>query len=574
MGDLEERLRSHSTAFDGLLSLIPAKNYYAPKEGNSQWNKRKQSKAESVRAKKAKLDPDALVSAAEVRDNGGVETGGEEEEEGEDEEMGDAGVEDEEGSEAEGGEGMVVELGGGEEVGRDEREEDYEDVSDEEEGEGERVREKVEAGKEGGKKGKKEKKEKKKEKKKKQNTPAKKDKKASTEILSKSPTKLSKSEKKKLKRAAQLEAPVSAKTRKEAQADKLDNGEAMDIDSGISLPGLTDDSTQASGESTASTSPALSNTTIATTPPSEPQSQEKPDSIIDMRARLAARIAVLRAARKAIGTNPLSDGDEAHAPPRSRQELMEARAKKEALRKAKKAEARKAAQLDAKEKAKAAMAVPNTNGIVASSSRGTSVDGFASPAPIVGGSSYSFGKVLFDDGGALEAGLGGVSISRPGAGKKRKGPGGGDAKALLEQVKRKKARLEEMDEEKRGRVEESERWGKALSRVNGEKVRDDEKLLKKTVKRVEEKKRKSEREWNDRKESVEKAKAMKQKKREENLAKRKEQKKAGKGGKKVLKKGGKMSMNRGGNKKRGSRPGFEGGFGARAKAGGGGKGKK
>ncbi|KAF8449686.1 hypothetical protein BGX38DRAFT_1187294 [Terfezia claveryi] len=52
-----------------------------------------------------------------------------------------------------------------------------------------------------------------------------------------------------------------------------------------------------------------------------------------------------------------------------------------------------------------------------------------------------------------------------------------------------------MDEEKRGRVEESDRWGKALSRVNGEKVRDDEKLLKKTVKRVEGKKRKSEREW-------------------------------------------------------------------------------
>ena len=374
---------------------------------------------------------------------------------------------------------MDVELGGG-------GEDDHEDVSDEEGGERE-VREKMEGGKKGKKEGKKEKKE--------QNTPVIKDKKTNTETPSKSPAKLTKSEKKKLKRAAQLEAQASAKAKKETQADKLDNGEAMDIDSGISLPGLTDDSTKVSGESTASTSPALSNTTTTTTPPSEPQSQEKPDSIVDMRARLAARIAALRAARKAVGTNPLSDGDEAHAPPRSRQELMEARAKKEALRKAKKAEARKAAQLDAKEKAKAAMAVPNTNGIVASSSRGTSVDGFASPAPMAGGNSYSFGKVLFDDGGALEAGLNGVSINGAGAGKKRKGPGGGDAKALLEQVRRKKARLEGMDEEKRGKVEESDRWGKALSRVNGEKVRDDEKLLKKTVKRVEGKKRKSEREW-------------------------------------------------------------------------------
>ncbi|KAL7276270.1 drs2 neo1 protein [Rhizina undulata] len=67
MADIEERLSSHSQAFDKLLSLIPAKHYYGAADASTQWNRKKQTKEESQRAKKAKLDPDLVVSAADMR---------------------------------------------------------------------------------------------------------------------------------------------------------------------------------------------------------------------------------------------------------------------------------------------------------------------------------------------------------------------------------------------------------------------------------------------------------------------------------------------------------------------------
>ncbi|PUU81551.1 60S ribosome biogenesis protein Rrp14-domain-containing protein [Tuber borchii] len=57
---IEDRLQSHSRAFTSLLELIPAKYYYGNEDSTRQWNKRKQTKAQNVIAKKAKLDPDAL----------------------------------------------------------------------------------------------------------------------------------------------------------------------------------------------------------------------------------------------------------------------------------------------------------------------------------------------------------------------------------------------------------------------------------------------------------------------------------------------------------------------------------
>ncbi|RPA95075.1 hypothetical protein L873DRAFT_1830043 [Choiromyces venosus 120613-1] len=55
-----DRLQSHSRAFASLLELIPSKYYYGDKDNTSQWNKRKQTKAQSAIARKAKLDPDAI----------------------------------------------------------------------------------------------------------------------------------------------------------------------------------------------------------------------------------------------------------------------------------------------------------------------------------------------------------------------------------------------------------------------------------------------------------------------------------------------------------------------------------
>ncbi|GMG21697.1 unnamed protein product [[Candida] boidinii] len=53
---LEERLKAHSNAFSGLLSLIPAKYYY-DEDTENQWQKKKQSKEELKSNKRKKLDP-------------------------------------------------------------------------------------------------------------------------------------------------------------------------------------------------------------------------------------------------------------------------------------------------------------------------------------------------------------------------------------------------------------------------------------------------------------------------------------------------------------------------------------
>ncbi|KFY20034.1 hypothetical protein V491_04039, partial [Pseudogymnoascus sp. VKM F-3775] len=110
-----------------------------------------------------------------------------------------------------------------------------------------------------------------------------------------------------------------------------------------------------------------------------------------------------------------------------------------------------------------------------------------------------------------------------------------------------------LDEGKRADIEEKDVWLAAKRRAHGEKVRDDGSLLKKTLKRKEKAKKKSEKEWGERKEGIAKSQAIRQKKREENLQKRKDSKGV-KG-----KKGGKPGAKKGGAKPK-SRPGFEGSF--------------
>jgi hypothetical protein len=63
-------------------------------------------------------------------------------------------------------------------------------------------------------------------------------------------------------------------------------------------------------------------------------------------------------------------------------------------------------------------------------------------------------------------------------------------------------------------------WDKALQKAQGGKVLDDERLLKKTVKRNDAQKRKSAAAWAERVGAVEKAKAERQQARKANLAKR------------------------------------------------------
>lgn len=156
---------------------------------------------------------------------------------------------------------------------------------------------------------------------------------------------------------------------------------------------------------------------------------------------------------------------------------------------------------------------------------------------------FSFGRIAFDDGSSFNpnASYGGEEDS-PEHAKKKKGPS--DAATALSAAMKKKSRLSGLDEEKQSRIASQDMWLAARKRAAGEKVKDDTSLLKKALKRQEGQKKKSEKEWTERKEGIDKSIAAKQKKRTENLAKRKEEK--GSGGKK--------------SKGKPKRPGFEGSF--------------
>ncbi|KAI7826363.1 surfeit locus protein 6-domain-containing protein, partial [Kickxella alabastrina] len=83
--------------------------------------------------------------------------------------------------------------------------------------------------------------------------------------------------------------------------------------------------------------------------------------------------------------------------------------------------------------------------------------------------------------------------------------------------KKELAELKKTDSAKADVIEEKDRWSKALNQAKGEKVRDDATLLRKTVRRMEQKKSKSAREWTDRKEHVDTRMKERTQKRDANL---------------------------------------------------------
>lgn len=240
--------------------------------------------------------------------------------------------------------------------------------------------------------------------------------------------------------------------------------------------------------------------------------------------RLRARIEELRAARKADDK-----------PARSRQELLEQRRKKDEQRKANKKEQRR--------KAKEEEARRQDEQLRGSGSplNGDIFSPRSSLPPPQTDNSYSFSRLAFEDGTSADASL--SQLKDP---SKRKGPQ--DPKTALQAAQSKDARLAGYDADKRSSIEEKDRWISARKRAGGEKVRDDSSLLKKALKRREKDKNKSEKFWKEKEEGVVKGREMKQKRRETNLAKRREEK-GGKGKKSGPKKGGKKK-----------RAGFEGRF--------------
>jgi hypothetical protein len=247
-----------------------------------------------------------------------------------------------------------------------------------------------------------------------------------------------------------------------------------------------------------------------------------------LKDRLAAKIQALRVARKADGTHG--------RPVRTREELIEARRSKQAQRKAHKQELRQQAKM-AEERKRDDTLLSNSPSV-------------ASPSVDPGDrdSCFAFGRVAFTDGSQLSHGLDYV-LNREGA--KKKGPS--DPKTALLKLQNQKRRLAELDEKKRHDIEGKELWLTARQRAEGRKVRNDETLLKRAVKRKEQAKKKSKREWDDRTRSVELSIKERQHKRENNLKKRKDEKMVKRSGQKSKKASVVSRATKGKH-----RPGFEG----------------
>jgi len=400
-----------------------------------------------------------------------------------------------------------------------------------------------------------------------------------------------KRERKKVKQQVKVAKLQAKKSRKEqetalvedAKADVImressgleeeDDGAGPDLDP-IDVTGLAEANDALSrSNSTAPSSPALQSPVFDTStglsgtssissiaPPIFPASDEQtiqPTKKLplpkanpeELRARLQERIEALRAARKA----DTADG----TPARNRQELMEARRKKEEQRKAHKKELRQKAreeellQRDRALSRGSPLLSPGFMSPASGSHTGPSpLREHVESAPI----NFAFGRITFSNGQQMTPSLDALVDTH-----KKKGPQ--DPLTALQAADKRAERIAALNPTKKADIEEKDVWLNAKKRAHGERIRDDSPLLKKTLKRKEKAKKKSEKEWGERIEGVQKGQAMRQKKREENLQKRRDEKGVkGKGKGKGVKKGK-------GKPKAKARPGFEGSF--RAKVGGG-----
>lgn len=133
--------------------------------------------------------------------------------------------------------------------------------------------------------------------------------------------------------------------------------------------------------------------------------------------------------------------------------------------------------------------------------------------------------------------------------------------AKVENKKKERDELRRTDSERADMLETKDKWGKALDQAKGEKVKDDPTLLRKTIRRDEQQKKKSSREWNERKNQVQTKMKERAQKREANLKARvdaKKMKKQGKSKQSIAKMVSSAKQTNGGSKKSKARPGFEG----------------
>ncbi|ERS95435.1 hypothetical protein HMPREF1624_08313 [Sporothrix schenckii ATCC 58251] len=643
---LQDRLRGHAQAFDGLLSLIPAKLYYGNgDEPSEQWRRKKQTKEEKNAARRANLDPEnelnksvkevmeehAARNKRKLAEMSGSTQGkksnskqaadsNDEQDEDEDEKEDDSQAEDDDDEDSIGGD-IVKEQPGeglkkakpeaaatkGESAAKKQRVANAAEKDDEDGDLGISLADANLSAKQQKKlikkQAKAEKRVEKRKNKSEKNTAQNEDTKMTHKIEEAPQPSKDTKEKKEAKAAVAKVAEADSENEHEQDNGSLQSGAGFaallgdeDVPSAPSSPSPAPSdtfdtplpSTEAKESSSTTTSissvsiPASFSTsllnpsteTASTTSGTPPKTKlQVPADTSALRARLAARIEALRAARKADVDELDSSGNVI----RTRQQLIEARRQKQAERKAHKKELRKATRLEEDRKREEAIASARDSPLVQLGSS-SSMNG-AAAANSTGEieTNFSFGRVTFADGSQMSRDLSYVKD----ASAKKKGPAASDVKAQLARLESQKKRLAKMDDVQRREVEEKERWLAARKRAEGvgrgdgggltaaaaasgaistEGARHStEQLLKKAIKRKEKAKKKSEREWGERKDGVQKSIQDRQKKREDNLRKRKEDKMLHRAG---LSKRAKQ----GSGKSKGGRPGFEGSsFGGRRK---------
>lgn len=100
-----------------------------------------------------------------------------------------------------------------------------------------------------------------------------------------------------------------------------------------------------------------------------------------------------------------------------------------------------------------------------------------------------------------------------------------DYKKLIKKLQDKRERIDNLkltEPEKAMELETTEKWKTAIDKASGVKVKDDINLLKKSLKKVEKKKEKTKRDWNDRVKEAKRIKERAQDKRQKNIEKRRE----------------------------------------------------
>lgn len=410
---LEERLRTHTSAFDGLLSLIPSKYYEDAGDGDDQWRKKKQSKEEKRKAKRAKLDP-SNQTASQAKD-----------------------LQDAANSKTK----AVIPT-------KESIQENFDKFNTVE-----GVVEEVKKGK--GKPKVKAKEVKPKEVKAKEV--------AKVNGKKEAPKENGKKEVKEVKKDVK-------NTKKDVKKDSKETKPSEDTEI-APFSDLADESEEKESKPAAETD------------------TEKEARLSALREKLNSKIQNMRADRKAPGTDPKKA-------PQSRAEILAARQKVKDARK----EKRKAEREERKN------AVDEDDDFEDVSEEEEGEDG----------PSLLYSQLHFENG-EFSSDLKNLTSKKTGT--KR------DLLGQLNHVKAKRAKLAEMDQDKQKSVENATLWNRAMQHAKGEKVRDNEKMLTKAFKRQQQQKRKSEREWNDRRYTVDKHKRTKDKKRTENLQARRDSKK-------------------------------------------------